>query len=98
RHRYEVNQKYLGALREHGMVISGLSPDGKFVEIVELKDHPWFFGCQFHPEYRSRPTDPHPIFKSFIEAACTYQDQRKALQASSKEAESAVGSELEKVQ
>jgi CTP synthase len=69
RHRYEVNQKYLPQLEEGGMVVSGMSPDGKFVEMIELPDHPWFLGCQFHPEYKSRPTDPHPLFVSYIRAA-----------------------------
>jgi CTP synthase len=69
RHRYEVNQKYLQALTEHGLIVSGLSPDGKFVEMVELADHPWYLGCQFHPEYKSKPTEPHPLFVSFIAAA-----------------------------
>jgi CTP synthase len=76
RHRYEVNQKYLPALREQGLVISGLSPDGKFVEMVELPDHPWFLGCQFHPEYRSRPVDPHPLFVSYIAAALEEKRRR----------------------
>jgi CTP synthase len=73
RHRYEVNQKYLPTLTEHGLVISGLSPDGKFVEMVEAPDHPWFLGCQFHPEYKSKPTEPHPLFVSFIAAALAHQ-------------------------
>jgi CTP synthase len=76
RHRYEVNQKYLQNLSEHGLVISGLSPDGKFVEMVELPDHPWFLGCQFHPEYKSKPTEPHPLFVSYIAAALTEQKRR----------------------
>ncbi len=76
RHRYEVNQKYLPVLKEHGLTVSGLSPDGKFVEIVELKDHPWYLGCQFHPEYKSKPTKPHPLFVSYIAAALDYQEQR----------------------
>ncbi len=69
RHRFEVNQKYLKDLEEAGLVFSGMSPDGKFVEMVEIKDHPWYLGCQFHPEYQSRPTDPHPLFISFIKAS-----------------------------
>jgi CTP synthase len=69
RHRYEVNQKYLQPLVDGGLVVSGMSPDGKFVEMVELKDHPWYLGCQFHPEYKSKPTDPHPLFVSYIRAA-----------------------------
>jgi CTP synthase len=77
RHRYEVNQKYLSTLREHGLVISGLSPDGKFVEMVELPDHPWYVGCQFHPEYKSKPTEPHPLFVSYIAAALSEQERRR---------------------
>ncbi|HJX26828.1 MAG TPA: CTP synthase, partial [Thermoanaerobaculia bacterium] len=77
RHRYEVNQKYLPALREHGLTISGISPDGKFIEMVELHDHPWYLGCQFHPEYKSKPTEPHPLFVSYIAAALQHQKQRE---------------------
>jgi CTP synthase len=77
RHRYEVNQKYLQTLTEHGLVVSGLSPDGKFVEMVELPDHPWFLGCQFHPEYKSKPTDPHPLFVSYIAAALAERQRRE---------------------
>ncbi len=69
RHRYEVNQEYVPALREAGLAVTGLSPDRKFVEMVELPDHPWFLGCQFHPEFKSRPVAPHPLFKDFIRAA-----------------------------
>jgi CTP synthase len=78
RHRYEVNQQYLKTLTEHGLVVSGLSPDGKFVEMVELPGHPWYLGCQFHPEYKSKPTAPHPLFVSFIRAAL---EQRQAKEA-----------------
>lgn len=69
RHRYEFNNAYREILTRHGMKISGLSPDGELVEIIEIEDHPWFLGCQFHPEFKSRPTDPHPLFKAFIEAS-----------------------------
>lgn len=69
RHRYEFNNAYKGVITRHGMKISGASPDGELVEIVELEDHPWFLGCQFHPEFKSRPTDPHPLFRAFIESA-----------------------------
>lgn len=69
RHRYEFNNAYKGVLVRNGMKIGGTSPDGELVEIVEIEDHPWFLGCQFHPEFKSRPTDPHPIFKAFITAA-----------------------------
>ena len=66
RHRYEVNQEYLPQLEAGGLKIAGLSPDGKFVEIVEYEDHPWFLACQFHPEYKSRPLSPHPFFREFV--------------------------------
>ncbi|MGH9382282.1 MAG: CTP synthase [Thermoanaerobaculia bacterium] len=69
RHRYEVNQKYMPQWTAAGLRVAGMSPDGKFVEMVELSDHPWFLGCQFHPEYRSKPFDPHPLFVSYIAAA-----------------------------
>jgi CTP synthase len=69
RHRFEFNCLYEPMLREHGMRISGRSPDGKFVEIAELPGHPWFLAVQFHPEFQSRPLKPHPLFASFIEAA-----------------------------
>ncbi|MGB9715386.1 MAG: CTP synthase [Thermodesulfovibrionales bacterium] len=69
RHRYEFNNEYREILTRHGLKISGLSPDGELVEIIEIEDHPWFLGCQFHPEFKSRPTDPHPLFKAFIEAS-----------------------------
>ncbi len=69
RHRYEFNNDYKETLVKHGLKISGTSPDKQLVEIVEIEDHPWFFGCQFHPEFKSRPLDPHPVFKSFIRAS-----------------------------
>ncbi|MBM4079912.1 MAG: CTP synthase [Planctomycetes bacterium] len=69
RHRYEFNNAYRDRLTAKGMVLSGLSPSGELVEIVELRDHPWFVGVQFHPEFKSKPTRPHPLFKAFIEAA-----------------------------
>jgi CTP synthase len=69
RHRYEVNTGYKGRLEQHGLKFSGLSPDGLLPEIVEYENHPWFIGVQFHPELKSRPFAPHPLFSSFIEAA-----------------------------
>jgi CTP synthase len=69
RHRYEVNNAFRGELERHGLVLSGLSPDGKLVEMLELADHPYFVGCQFHPEFKSRPMEPHPLFRQFIAAA-----------------------------
>ena len=76
RHRYEVNPAYHEVLRDHGLVFSGLSPDGRLVEIVELPDHPFFLAGQFHPELRSRPTRPHPLFRDFIGAAVAYRASR----------------------
>jgi CTP synthase len=73
RHRYEFNTEYEPALVQEGLVISGRSPDGRFVEIVELPEHPWFLGCQFHPELRSKPLAPHPLFAAFIKAAVDYR-------------------------
>ena len=69
RHRYEVNTAYKDRLEQHGMRFSGMSPDGVLPEIIEYDDHPWFIGVQFHPELKSRPFEPHPLFASFIEAA-----------------------------
>ena len=69
RHRYEVNLTYERDLAAHGMVFSAKSPDGILPEIVELADHPWFIGVQFHPELKSKPFNPHPLFTSFIGAA-----------------------------
>jgi CTP synthase len=69
RHRYEVNAHYRDALEKGGLVFSGLSPDGELPEIVERPDHPWFIGVQFHPELKSRPFDPHPLFAGFVGAA-----------------------------
>ena len=68
RHRFEFNNEYRELLAGAGLAISGLSPDGRLVEIVELSDHPWMLGCQFHPEFKSRPTRPHPLFREFIRA------------------------------
>jgi CTP synthase len=76
RHRYEFNNDFKERLEDAGLIISGISPDGQLVEIVELADHPWFLGCQFHPEFKSRPMNPHPLFASFIEAALAYQKQK----------------------
>lgn len=73
RHRYEINNDYRNILQQHGLVFSGLSPDGRLVEMIELPDHPWFVGCQFHPELKSRPNRPHPLFLGFIEQALAYQ-------------------------
>ena len=75
RHRYEVNNDYRTFLTEHGMMLSGMSPDNRIVEMIELPDHPWFVGTQAHPELKSRPNRPHPLFKGFIEASLKNQDK-----------------------
>ncbi len=75
RHRYEFNPAYEDRLAENGLIFSGKSPDGKFIEMIELDDHPWFLGCQFHPELKSKPLAPHPLFASFIKAAFEHRLQ-----------------------
>ena len=75
RHRYEFNTKYLEQIEEAGMVISGTSPDGRLVEMVELPDHPWFVACQFHPEFKSTPLKAHPLFFGFVKAALACRDR-----------------------
>ncbi|MGE5679613.1 MAG: CTP synthase [Bacillota bacterium] len=72
RHRYEVNNSFRGCLEERGMVLSGLSPDDRLVEMIEIPDHPWFLGCQFHPELKSRATKAHPLFREFVKASLNY--------------------------
>ncbi len=81
RHRFEFNREYETTLVAHGLEIAGETPDGTYVEIVEIRDHPWFLGCQFHPEFKSRPLDPHPLFKAFIKAALEYHGRRPAEKA-----------------
>lgn len=76
RHRYEFNNRFRGELEDKGLLYSGLSPDGNLVEIVEINSHPWFVGCQFHPEFKSRPDRPHPLFNGFIAAAFNHQKKR----------------------
>jgi CTP synthase len=76
RHRYEFNVRYKGKVEDCGMEITGISPDETLVEIVELKDHPWFLGCQFHPEFKSKPFKPHPLFREFIKASLKYRQDK----------------------
>lgn len=76
RHRYEVNNAFRELLSNHGLVFSGLSPDGRLAEIIELPDHPWFVAGQFHPELKSRLVNPHPLFKSFVKAALAHRDDK----------------------
>lgn len=83
RHRYEFNPGYEGILGQAGLVFSGKNPDHDLVEIIELPDHPWFLGCQFHPEFKSRPLSPHPLFKAFIGASYEYRLKRSPGQSKS---------------
>ena len=76
RHRYEFNREYEELLSSYGLRISGTSPDRNFVEIVEVENHPWFLACQFHPEFKSKPLNPHPLFVSFIAAALRHKKRR----------------------
>lgn len=77
RHRYEINNEYRKVMEENGLVVSGLSPDGRLVEIIELRDHPWFVACQFHPEFKSRPNRPHPLFMGLIDNALAFSRIRQ---------------------
>ncbi|MEO0079040.1 MAG: hypothetical protein ABIK86_08610, partial [candidate division WOR-3 bacterium] len=81
RHRYEVNNKYLPALRRAGLVPSGTSPDRALVEIVELEDHPVFIACQFHPDFKSRPLRPHPLFVGLVQASLSRARSSTALRS-----------------
>jgi CTP synthase len=76
RHRYEFNREYEETLVANGLQLTGLTPDSTYVEIVEIRDHPWFLGCQFHPEFKSRPLEPHPLFTAFVAAAHEYRRAR----------------------
>lgn len=76
RHRYEFNMAFRKTLEDCGMEITGISPDGKLAEIIELKGHPWFLACQFHPEFKSKPFDPHPLFKEFIKASLKHRQEK----------------------
>ncbi len=73
RHRYEFNNKYKVKMETNGLIVSGFSPNGRLVEIIELADHPWFIGCQFHPEFRSKPDQAHPLFRDFVKAALAHK-------------------------
>ena len=83
RHRYEVANSYRDLFVQKGLRLSGLSPDGQLVEMIELPDHPWFVGCQFHPELQSRPTRPHPLFAGFVAAATAAKRRKEAAEAPS---------------
>lgn len=92
RHRYEVSNAYRDGFIENGLTLSGLSPDGSLVEIVELQTHPWFVGCQFHPELKSRPTRPHPLFAGFIAAAAEHARAGREQTSSDVHVGAAIGS------
>ena len=79
RHRFEVNNSYRDQLEKSGLILSGVSPDNELVEMIEIKDHPWFIGVQYHPEFKSSPRNPHPLFKGFIGAALKNRDQKKTV-------------------
>ena len=74
RHRFEVNNEYRKKLEEKGMIISGISPNGSLVEMIELPEHPWFVSCQFHPELKSRATRAHPLFREFVKASLEFSN------------------------
>jgi CTP synthase len=76
RHRYEVNPAFEKIVEDAGLIISGRNPESSLVEIIELNDHPWFLGCQFHPEFKSKPMKAHPLFRDFIKASLEYRKQR----------------------
>jgi len=79
RHRYELNKQYRQQFIVHGMVFSGTSPDGKLVEVIELKDHPWFVAVQCHPEFKSKPTKAHPLFHGLVLASLARKEGKKTL-------------------
>src|ERR1700747_1198387 len=77
RHRYEFNNQYRQQFAAHGLIVSGASPDGKLVEVIELRDHPWFVAVQCHPEFKSKPTQAHPLFRGFIQASWARREGKK---------------------
>jgi CTP synthase len=77
RHRYELDNQYLQQLQASGFVVSGTSPDGNLVEVIELRDHPWFLAVQCHPEFKSKPTQAHPLFRTFIQASLARREGKK---------------------
>ena len=81
RHRYEFNNAYRDAIRDNGMSLVGTTPDNSLIEIVEIPEHPWFIATQFHPEFKSQPFKPHPLFAGFVEAAISRKDDRASVAA-----------------
>ena len=86
RHRYEFNREFEDTLTQHGLRLTGQTPDGVYVEICELPGHQWYLGCKFHPEFKSKPLEPHPLFTAFLKAALDHREQKM----SAAEKESAV--------
>jgi CTP synthase len=76
RHRYEFNREFEPVLTKHGLRLTGQTPDGVYVEICEVPDHPWYLGCQFHPEFKSKPLEPHPLFTAFLGAALKHRAEK----------------------
>src|SRR5438128_11648824 len=95
RHRFEVNNRYRQTLEAAGLLLSGQSPDGRLVEIVELKDHPWFVASQFHPEFKSRPERPHPLFDGFVAASLAVSDGREPVLSGRRDREPSVDDALQ---
>jgi CTP synthase len=93
RHRYEFNMKYRDRMNANGFIISGTSPDGTLAELIELRDHPYFVGCQYHPEFQTKPNKPHPLFKGFIAAALAYRARGEKPSTSIEEAPLSVSHE-----
>src|SRR5205814_6551787 len=77
RHRYELNNQYREQFAAHGLEVTGTSPDGQLVEVVELREHPWFVAVQCHPEFKSKPTGPHPLFRGFVQASLARREGKK---------------------
>ena len=94
RHRFEVNNTYRPQLEAAGLVLSGVSPDNELVEMIELPNHPWFIGVQFHPEFKSSPRNPHPLFRDFVRAALSFRDQKKTSAKSAGKAKVAATADL----
>jgi CTP synthase len=91
RHRYEFNREYETILKQHGLRLTGETPDGVYVEICELADHPWYLGCQFHPEFKSKPLEPHPLFRAFVGAALEYRRSKASQHVAAAEGRDAIG-------
>ena len=81
RHRYEFNNSYRKLFQEQGLIATGISPDGTIVEIMERRDHPWFLAVQFHPEFKSKPTKAHPLFRDFVAAALRQRESQPRIEA-----------------